>query len=68
MILTRKKADPYEMFKLWCFKNGFSDVINCESEDVNLRRLNQAINQFRPMNHAMPRTAGHNAPLSRGYS
>lgn len=40
------KADPYEAFHDWCMANGFADVMDCEPEDVNLDRLNEAVEAY----------------------
>ncbi|MDM8549032.1 hypothetical protein QUF72_03095 [Desulfobacterales bacterium HSG2] len=63
MLFSRKNADPYDTFKQWCLKNGFSDVINCKSREVNLRRLGEAINQYMPP-HTMGHAVRQNIPLS----
>jgi hypothetical protein len=49
-----ENADPYDTFKQWCLENGFSDVVHCKSKDVDLRRLNEAINQYMPANRKPP--------------
>ena len=41
-----KYLDPYEAFDLWMRNNGFLDVANCRPEDVDLNRLNEAIEQY----------------------
>ncbi len=52
-------SDPYQLFKDWCLKNGFGDVINCKSENVNMRRLGQAINQYIPPKRELRGIAGY---------
>ncbi len=71
-----KNADPYDAFRQWCLKNGFGDVVNCRSKDVNLRRLGQAINHYKPLNHDVKRKTGKNFsvfeavydPFRRGFN
>lgn len=58
-------ADPYDNFKQWCLANGFSDVVNCKSKDVNLRRLNAAINQYMPPSRKPHRTVSRQFSLFR---
>ena len=38
--------DPYEAFEVWARANGFADVIDCEPEDVDLDRMNEAIEAY----------------------
>ena len=46
MLSQIMNSDPYENFTQWCLKNGFSDVVHCNSKEVDLRRLGLAINQY----------------------
>ncbi|GEM_PF-5204668 len=55
---NQRNSDPYQLFKDWCLKNGFGDVINCKSENVNLRRLGEAINRYVPPKQGLRGTAG----------
>jgi hypothetical protein len=60
-----ENADPYDTFKQWCLENGFSDVVHCKSKDVDLRRLNEAINQYMPANRKPQRTVSRQFSLFR---
>ncbi len=65
MLSTQNRRDPYDIFKQWCLVNGFSDIINCKSKDVNLHRLGQAINQHMPFQNGRHQTTRGSVPLSR---
>ena len=38
--------DPYQAFFDWCLANGFRDVAECEPEDVDVRRMDEAIARY----------------------
>lgn len=41
--LWQPVPDPYEAFFNWCLANGFRDVSECEPEQVDTGRMNEAI-------------------------
>ena len=65
MFAANRKEDPYKFFTQWCLSNGFGDVINCKAKEVNLKRLNEAINQYVPTRRMVAGT-GPRVRLSSG--
>jgi len=39
-------TDPYEAFEIWMNLHGFQDIVEASPEDVNLERLDEAVEQY----------------------
>ena len=46
IIEATMDVDPYEAFEWWLGRNGFQDILDSPPEQVNLERLEEAIEKY----------------------